>query len=66
MKNKVQVALLIMLIVGCQIKTETGNSEIDKKGQKELDVTKTEPRVTGIGGIFFKTENPQKMKEWYG
>lgn len=66
MKNKVQVALLIMLIVGCQTKTETGNSEIDKKGQKELDVTKTEPRVTGIGGIFFKTENPQKMKEWYG
>ncbi len=22
-------------------------------------------RVTGIGGIFFKTQNPDKMKEWY-
>jgi len=22
-------------------------------------------RVTGIGGIFFKTENPDKTKEWY-
>jgi len=22
-------------------------------------------RVTGIGGIFFKSENPQKLKEWY-
>jgi hypothetical protein len=22
-------------------------------------------RVTGIGGIFFKAENPQKMYEWY-
>lgn len=22
-------------------------------------------RVTGIGGIFFKSENPDKMKEWY-
>lgn len=22
-------------------------------------------RVTGIGGIFFKTENPNKVKEWY-
>ena len=22
-------------------------------------------KVTGIGGIFFKTENPDKMKEWY-
>ena len=22
-------------------------------------------KVTGIGGIFFKTENPEKMKGWY-
>lgn len=22
-------------------------------------------RVTGIGGIFFKSENPEKSKEWY-
>jgi len=22
-------------------------------------------RVTGIGGIFFKCENPQSMKKWY-
>lgn len=23
------------------------------------------PRVTGVGGIFFKSENPEKMKDWY-
>ena len=23
-------------------------------------------RVTGIGGIFFKTQDTQKLKEWYG
>ena len=23
-------------------------------------------RVTGLGGIFFKTKNPDKVKEWYG
>lgn len=23
-------------------------------------------RVTGIGGIFFKTEDPKKIREWYG
>ncbi|XLS29561.1 VOC family protein [Flavobacteriaceae bacterium M23B6Z8] len=22
-------------------------------------------RVTGIGGVFFTSENPQKLKEWY-
>ena len=23
------------------------------------------PRVTGVGGIFFKSENPESLKEWY-
>jgi predicted enzyme related to lactoylglutathione lyase len=23
-------------------------------------------RVTGIGGIFFKSEDPKKLKAWYG
>ena len=22
-------------------------------------------RVTGIGGIFFKCDNPKSMKDWY-
>jgi len=25
----------------------------------------TPKRVTGIGGIFFKTKDPNKLKEWY-
>jgi catechol 2,3-dioxygenase-like lactoylglutathione lyase family enzyme len=24
-----------------------------------------QPKVTGIGGIFFKTKDPQKIKRWY-
>ena len=23
-------------------------------------------RVTGLGGVFFKTADPKKLKEWYG
>lgn len=23
------------------------------------------PKVTGVGGIFFKSENPQDMRDWY-
>ena len=23
-------------------------------------------RVTGLGGVFFKTTDPKKIKEWYG
>jgi predicted enzyme related to lactoylglutathione lyase len=26
----------------------------------------TTPKVTGIGGIFFFTDNPKETKEWYG
>jgi hypothetical protein len=22
-------------------------------------------RVTGLGGVFFKAENPEKLYEWY-
>jgi predicted enzyme related to lactoylglutathione lyase len=25
----------------------------------------TKPHVTGIGGIFFKCKNPEKLREWY-
>ncbi|MGE0568150.1 MAG: VOC family protein [Bacteroidia bacterium] len=25
----------------------------------------TTPRITGIGGIFYETENPFKTREWY-
>ena len=28
-------------------------------------MNKDEPKVVGIGGIFFKTDNPEKTKEWY-
>ena len=23
-------------------------------------------RVTGLGGVFFKSEEPKKLREWYG
>jgi predicted enzyme related to lactoylglutathione lyase len=28
-------------------------------------MNKANKRVTGIGGIFFKTQNPDQTKEWY-
>mgnify|MGYP006277630337 CR=1 FL=1 len=34
----------------------------DKSKQNEEEKT---PKVTGIGGIFFFSENPEKTKEWY-
>ncbi len=37
---------------------------------KDTSITKRSgvltKKVTGIGGIFFKSKDPQKMKDWYG
>ena len=39
----------------------------DKKNQTDNSTSPvdTRPKVTGIGGIFFKCKDPNKMKEWY-
>lgn len=33
--------------------------------QKEINQDRTMKKVTGIGGIFFKCKDPNKMKDWY-
>ena len=33
--------------------------------KQSIEIKKEFKRVTGIGGLFFKTENPEKLKEWY-
>lgn len=55
---------LSVFVINCSNKDQSENknqSEITNKRTMEND----KPRVTGIGGIFFKSENPDKMKEWY-
>lgn len=37
-----------------KIQSDNSNSPID-----------TTPKVTGIGGIFFYTDNPEETKDWY-
>jgi acetyl esterase len=34
--------------------------------QKESVTVDSTPKVTGIGGIFFRTKNPVQTREWYG
>lgn len=33
--------------------------------QNETNMSEKKGRVTGIGGVFFKTADPKKTKEWY-
>ena len=61
MKNLI-LSILIILI-GCSDHSETQPSEIEIKPEKMEQ--EEFAKVTGIGGIFFKSNEPQKMKEWY-
>ncbi|TNF42649.1 MAG: VOC family protein [Bacteroidetes bacterium] len=33
--------------------------------EEQISTNDTIPKVTGIGGIFFFSDNPDKAKEWY-
>jgi len=36
-----------------------------KQTEESSSLTDTTPKVTGIGGIFFSSDNLEKTKEWY-
>lgn len=60
-----KIAILIFVMYGCNMtNTEKKDYHNNKKEIKNME-NKTTPKVTGIGGIFFFSENPEKAKEWY-
>lgn len=63
------ILLLAIFVISCNnIGTKPRNVQENNKklDQKEITASDTTPRVTGIGGIFFQSENPGVTKEWYG
>jgi predicted enzyme related to lactoylglutathione lyase len=60
---------LALIASGCNpVTNRTSGNEggTDKPGQAEKVINDTTPKVTGIGGIFFTSDNPAEMREWYG
>ncbi|MBS3945607.1 MAG: hypothetical protein KGZ42_08930 [Melioribacter sp.] len=63
--NRLIISLLaLILIFSCSSQDE------NKKTPSHIRINNitndTIPRVTGIGGIFFKSKDPSVIKEWYG
>jgi predicted enzyme related to lactoylglutathione lyase len=60
MTNSVTLLLLIAaaFLSGFALKSVLA-TQTEKKESEKMK------RVTGIGGVFFKSENPRKLKEWY-
>lgn len=61
-KTKISILILIFLTAGCYTATTNKTGE---QITKEFIMNDTTPKVTGIGGIFFKSQNPKETKEWY-
>lgn len=53
--------------MSCNTKNNNTNDmeESENKTVKSVSPNDTVPKVTGIGGIFFFSENPDETKEWY-
>ena len=59
-KNITTILLLVLLVTSCATEPTKVNSI-----KKETAPPDTTPRVTGIGGIFFKSKDPKASKQWY-
>lgn len=68
MKNNIRIIiyLLISFVLGFGLKTilpnQSDSEEIIHTEKTEINKAK---KVTGIGGIIFKSKDPVKLKAWY-
>ena len=67
MKRLLTIILLVALLESCNSASKKTNEMEEQKYQKGnlSELADTTPKVTGIGGIFFFSDNPKDTKEWY-
>ncbi len=67
MKKLLFTLTIIATITSCDLQSNKSKNMGEQKNQsdKNLSQQDTTPKVTGIGGIFFSSDNPEKTKEWY-
>jgi len=66
--NKLIITITILAtLTSCQLTTDKSRNTTGQKNRsgESLSQQDTTPKVTGIGGIFFFSENPEKTKAWY-
>ncbi len=66
MMKYITISILILVSVSCNSNTETKTmTEENKSNKQNVENNDTIPKVTGIGGIFFFSEDTEKTKNWY-
>ena len=67
MKTRILPYLALALLLGCSpTRHKHAGSESNAATATAVAVRDTTPKVTGIGGIFFVSDDPKAAREWYG
>ena len=69
MKNLIIILIVFSVFTGCVFTTKNHDSKeisSEKESQGQSEQFDNTPRVTGIGGIFFFSDDPAATREWYG
>jgi predicted enzyme related to lactoylglutathione lyase len=67
MNKLILILSITTLLTSCNSKTGKTNDMADKKQQIDKPTSQIDntPKVTGVGGIFFYSDNPKETQEWY-
>jgi predicted enzyme related to lactoylglutathione lyase len=67
MRRLLTIISLVTLLASSGSTAEKANNMEDQKNQtgNPTSPVDTTPKVTGIGGIFFFSDNPKETREWY-
>lgn len=69
MKSLTKILFPALVIISCNSTTESNvnlNEISETTKKQEVLVNDTTPKVTGIGGIFFRSKKPKEIRQWYG
>jgi len=58
---------IVTILASCNPTNKKANKMEEQKNEtaNAISTNDTTPKVTGIGGIFFFSDNPKETKEWY-
>jgi predicted enzyme related to lactoylglutathione lyase len=65
----IQFIGVVVVAAGCMQEArqdEKAGNRTDTTGSTDIVMNDTTPKVTGIGGIFFRSKDPKTAREWYG
>lgn len=63
MKTFIPIAIISLVLASCN--QTSSKNDLDRNDNPEQLANDTTPRVTGIGGIFFFSDNPEETRDWY-